>query len=139
LTTPTDEATLATFLRRNHRAFLFCRDGGGRPIGYAMRSMTFHTGALYFATYTKSAKVGHLTANPDVACLVLEEDGPGWVSLQGRAEVYRPAPSEIETILALSSPEPRVSGEIVANVGHRLRSGKRTFIRVDTVGVRARA
>lgn len=139
MTTPADESMLATFLARNHRTFLFCRDDSGQPIGYAMRSITFHHGALYFTTYTRSAKVRRLTADPGVACVVLQEDGSGWVSLQGRAEVYRPDRDEIEKMLARSSPETKVSDEIIVKVHDRLRSGKRSFIRIVIEEVRARA
>lgn len=133
------DAELEAFLLRNHRTFLFCRDGGGRPIGYAMRSITFDRRALYFATYSRSAKVRHLTTAPDVACVVREEDGPGWVSLQGRAEVYRPSPAEIDAVLSRGSAEVRVPDAVIVNVRDRLRSGKRSFIRVEVEEVRARA
>jgi hypothetical protein len=132
------DAAIEVFLQRNHRAFLFCRDGGGRPVGYAMRSVTYDTGAIYFTTYAKAAKVRHLTADPTVACVVREEDGPGWVSLQGRAEVYAPTFAELDALLTLSSPETRVSDSVIKNVYDRLRSGKRAFIKIDIDEVRAR-
>jgi uncharacterized pyridoxamine 5'-phosphate oxidase family protein len=137
-----DEPTLVDFLRRNHRAFLFCRDEGGQPIGYAMRSITYEPGRLYFATYTKSAKVRHLLADPEAACVVTSEDRaeswPSWVSLQGHAEVYRPSAVELETMLERSSPEERVPESVVAKVHDRLLSGKRSFIRLEVEAVRAR-
>ena len=138
-----DEPALVDFLRRNHRAFLFCRDEGGHPIGYAMRSITYEPRRLYFATYTKSAKVRHLLADPEVACVVVSEDRagegwPSWVSLQGRAEIYRPSPAEIETMLERSSPEVRVPDSVIAKVHDRLLSGKRSLIRLDVEEVRAR-
>jgi uncharacterized pyridoxamine 5'-phosphate oxidase family protein len=137
-----DQPSLVDFLQRNHRAFLFCRDENGDPIGYAMRSVTYESGRLYFATYTKSAKVRHLLADPEVACVVLSEDQAGegasqWVSLQGRAEVYRPSPDEITSMLASGTPEVRVPDSVVAKVRDRLMSGKRSFIRVDVEQVRA--
>lgn len=137
------EPALADFLRRNHRAFLFCRDGSGHPIGYAMRSITYEPGRLYFATYTKSAKVRHLLADPGVACVVTSEvrageDWPSWVSLQGRAEIYRPSPVEIETMLQRSPPEVRVPVSVIEKVHDRLLSGKRSFIRLNIEEVRAR-
>jgi hypothetical protein len=139
----THEPTLVDFLRRNHRAFLFCRDGSGHPIGYAMRSITYESGHLYFATYTKSAKVRHLLADPEAACVVLSEVPVGegrlsWVSLRGRAEIYRPSPEEIASMLERSSPEGRVPDSVVAKVHDRLLSGKRSFIRLDVEEVRAR-
>ena len=85
-----DEPTLVNFLQRNHRVFLFCRDERGHPVGYAMRSITYDAGRLYFATYTKSAKVRHLLADPEAACVV-QSDMPlaggelSWVSLRGCA------------------------------------------------------
>jgi hypothetical protein len=137
------EPALVDFLRRNHRAFLFCRAEGGHPIGYAMRSITYEPRRLYFATYTKSAKVRHLLADPEVACVVVSEgragEGwPSWVSLQGRAEIYRPSPAEIETMLERSSPEVRVPDSVIAKVHDRLLSGKRSLIRLDVEEVRAR-
>jgi hypothetical protein len=138
-----DEPALVAFLRRNHRAFLFCRDEGGHPIGYAMRSITYEPGRLFFVTYTKSAKVRHLLSDPDVACVVMGEDegvGAGrlpWTSLQGRAEIYRPTPAEIATMLERSSPEMRVPESVIAKVHDRLLSGKRSFIRLDIEEVRA--
>ncbi|MDT5127617.1 MAG: hypothetical protein QOH54_3261 [Mycobacterium sp.] len=138
-----EEPALVDFLRRNHRAFLFCRGEDDHPVGYAMHSITYEPGRLYFATYTKSAKVRHLLVDPEVACVVVSEDRacgdwPSWVSLQGRAEVYRPSPAEIDTMLERSSPEARVSDSVVAKVHDRLLSGKRSFIRLDVEAVRAR-
>jgi uncharacterized pyridoxamine 5'-phosphate oxidase family protein len=138
-----DEPALVDFLRSNHRAFLFCRDEGGHPIGYAMRSITYEPRRLYFATYTKSAKVRHLLADSDVACVVVSEDRagqgwPSWVSLRGRAEIYRPSPAEIESMLQRSSPEVRVPDSVIAKVHDRLLSGKRSLIRLDVEEVRAR-
>jgi len=137
-----DEPALVDFLRRNHRTFLFCRDGAGQPIGYAMRSITYEPRLLYFATYTKSAKVRHLLVDPEAACVVTSEDGvdegwPSWVSLQGRAEVYQPSAAGLAKILERSSPELRVSESVVAKVRDRLLSGKRSFIRFDIEKVRA--
>jgi uncharacterized pyridoxamine 5'-phosphate oxidase family protein len=137
-----DEPALVDFLRRNHRAFMFCRDEGGHPVGYAMRSITYEPGRLYFATYTKSAKVRHLLADPEVACVVVSEDRagegwPSWVSLHGSAEIYRPSPAEIETVLERSSPEVRVPDSVIAKVHDRLLSGKRSLIRLDVEEVRA--
>lgn len=132
-----DEPALVDFLRRNHRAFLFCRGDDGQPIGYAMRSITYEPGRLYFATYTKSAKVRHLRTDPETACVVTSEDGAKWVSLQGRAEVYHPSPAEFGPMLERSSPEERVPESVVANVHDRLLSGKRSFIRLDVEVVRA--
>jgi nitroimidazol reductase NimA-like FMN-containing flavoprotein (pyridoxamine 5'-phosphate oxidase superfamily) len=126
-----DELALTDFLRRNHRAFLFCRDAAGHPIGYAMRTLTYESGGLYFATYTKSAKVGHLRADPEAACVVKSEDGASWASVRGRVEIYRPCPTEIARILARSSPEVRVPDSVAAKVRDRLLSGKRSFIRLD--------
>jgi uncharacterized pyridoxamine 5'-phosphate oxidase family protein len=130
-----DDPPLVDFLRRNHRAFLFCRDDEGRPIGYPMRSITYEPGRLYFTAYTKSAKVRHLITNPEAACVVLGGDhaaeGGPWASLHGRAEVYRPSPAEVEAMLDHGSPELRVAESMIADVHDRLLSGKRSFIRLD--------
>jgi hypothetical protein len=137
-----DEPALVEFLRRNHRAFLFCRDDTGGPVGYAMRSVTYEPGRLYFSTYTKSAKVRHLLADPEAACVVMSDDPagegwPSWASLQGRAEIYRPSPAELEPMLERSSAEVRVPEAVIAKVHDRLLSGKRCFIRLDVREVRA--
>ena len=137
------EPALVDFLQRNHRAFLFCRGEGGDPVGYPMRSITYAPCRLYFATYTKSAKVRHLMADPEVACVVVSEDRtgegwPSWVSLRGRAEIYRPSAAETESMLQRGSPEVRVPDSVIANVHDRLLSGKRSLIRLDVEEVRAR-
>jgi hypothetical protein len=81
--TLTDPAVVE-FLRRNHRVFLFGRDQQRRPVGYAMRSIDYRGGQLFFATYAKSAKVGHFLADPEAACLVVGEhsgdDQAPWIS-----------------------------------------------------------
>jgi uncharacterized pyridoxamine 5'-phosphate oxidase family protein len=138
-----DDPALVDFLRRYHRAFLFCRDEDGNPIGYAMRSITYEEHRLYFATYIKSAKVRHLKADPEVACVVVSGDRagerrPSWVSLWGRAHIYRASPEETESILARSTPELRVPDSVITKVHDRLLSGKRSLIRLDIEEVRAR-
>jgi hypothetical protein len=45
---------------------------------------------------------------------------------------------DIETMLAGSSTESRVSESVIAKVRDRLLSGKRSFIRLDVEEVRAR-
>lgn len=132
-------ATLVDFMRHNRRAFLFCRDESGRPIGYAMQSIGCKPGSLYFATYAKSPKVKHLLADPAVACIVLGEregtDGP-WVSVRGTAEIYRPSVEEIDEMIGSAPSDGRVPELVVASVRNRLISGKRCLIRValDEVG-----
>jgi hypothetical protein len=108
-----------------------------------MRSITYEPRRLYFATYTKSAKVRHLLADPEVACVVVSEDRAGegwppWVSLRGSGEIYRPSAAEIETMLERGSPEARVPVSVIATVHDRLLSGKRSLIRLDVQEVRAR-
>jgi hypothetical protein len=138
-----DSPSIVDFISQNHRVFLFCRDGARRPIGYAMRSVAYHstTHWLYFATYTKSAKVGHLRANPEVACLVssdiLGDDNSRWVSVGGTAEIRRPSPTEVDDLIGSGSPDGRVPDEVAAKVMDRLLSGKRSFIRVTLADVRA--
>jgi nitroimidazol reductase NimA-like FMN-containing flavoprotein (pyridoxamine 5'-phosphate oxidase superfamily) len=103
-----------------------------------MRSLTYESGRLYFVTYTKSAKVRHLVANPEAACVVTSEDGARWASVRGRAEIHRPSVTEIETVLKRSTPETRVPESVVADVRDRLLSGTRSFIRLDVERVLAR-
>ena len=138
-----DSPHVMEFMTRNHRVFLFCRDDAERPIGYAMRSVAYAaaTHCLYFATYTKSAKVRHLRADPDVACLVLPSepsDGAAhWVSVRGTADVYRPSATEIDAMIDAASPDSRVPDAVVAKVKDRLLSGKRSLIRLTVDQVRA--
>jgi hypothetical protein len=132
-----DAPDVAEIIRTNHRAFLFCRDSARRPIGYPMRTVAYRsaTRSLYFATYTKSAKVGHLIADPEVACLV--GDDAGWVSVRGTAQVYQPSEAEIDDLIGVGSPDDRVPDSVVAKVRDRLLSGKRCFIRLTLAEVRA--
>jgi uncharacterized pyridoxamine 5'-phosphate oxidase family protein len=121
------------FLRHNRRAFLFCRDESGRPIGYAMQSVGCDQTSLYFSTYTDSPKVKHLRADPAAACIVLSGqdvmDQP-WVSLRGSAEVYHPSVDEIDEMIGAATPDGRVPQAVVAKMRDRLMSGKRCFIRL---------
>jgi hypothetical protein len=133
-----DTPDVVEFIGANHRAFLFCRDGARRPIGYAMRSVAYRaaTRSLFFATYAKSAKVQHLRSAPEVACLI-GDDG-GWVSVCGLAQVYRPSAAEVnELIDGESSPDQRVPEPVVMKVRDRLLSGKRCFIGLTLTEVRA--
>jgi hypothetical protein len=138
-----DSPHVADFMRANHRAFLFCRDDARHPIGYAMHSVAYQpaTRCLYFATYTKSAKVRHLRADPEIACLVLSgqpgDDDARWVSVHGVAEVYQPSPAEIDDMISAGSPDGRVPDSVAAKVRDRLLSGKRSFIRLTLSEVRA--
>jgi hypothetical protein len=132
-----DAPDVVEFIGASHRVFLFCRDGAQRPIGYAMRSVTYRsaTRCLYFATYAKSAKVRHLRAAPDVACLI--GDDQGWVSVRGLADVYQPSAAEVDELIGESSPDQRVPDSVVAKVRDRLLSGKRCFIGLTLTEVRA--
>ena len=132
-----DAPDVVDFIRTNHRAFLFCRDGAQRPIGYAMRSVAYRsaTRCLYFATYAKSAKVRHLRSAPEVACLI--GDGEGWVSVGGLAHVYQPSAAEIDELIGESSPDQRVPDSVVTKVRDRLLSGKRCFVGLTLTDVRA--
>jgi len=134
---PLDAPDVVEFIRANHRVFLFCRDGARRPIGYAMRSVAYRpaTRSLAFATYAKSAKVHHLRAAPEVACLI-GDDG-GWVSVSGFARVYQPSAAEVDELIGDSSPDQRVPASVVRNVRDRLLSGKRCFIGLTLTEVRA--
>jgi hypothetical protein len=125
------------FIRTNHRAFLFCRDGAQRPIGYAMRCVAYRsaTRCLYFATYAKSAKVQHLRAAPEVACLIGGDEG--WVSVCGLAHVYQPSAAQVDELIGEGSPDQRVPDSVVAKVRDRLLSGKRCFVALTLSEVRA--
>jgi hypothetical protein len=131
-----DAPDVVDFIRMNHRTFLFCRDGARRPIGYAMRSVAYNsaTRCLYFATYTKSAKVRHLLADAEAACLIGED--AGWVSVRGVAQIYQPSSAEVDDLIG-GSPDARVPDSVVAKVRDRLLSGKRSFIKVTLADVRA--
>jgi hypothetical protein len=132
-----DAPVVAEFIRAHHRVFLFCRDGARRPIGYAMRSVAYRPASrrLSFATYAKSAKVGHLRSAPEVACLIGDDDG--WVSVSGSARVYQPSAAEIDDLLGDSSPDQRVPDPVVTKVRDRLLSGKRCLIGLTLTEVRA--
>jgi hypothetical protein len=125
-----DAPDIVDFLRTNSRAFLFCRDDARRPIGYAMRTVAYQSTihCLYFTTYTKSSKVRHLLANPEVACLV--GDDSRWVSVNGVARVYRASPAEVDELIGGSSPDERIPNWVVTKVRDRLLSGKRSVIAV---------
>lgn len=127
-------ATLSEFLRNNHRAFLFCRDELGRPIGYAMQSIGCDAACLYFTTYAKSPKVRHLRADPAAACIVLgqpDSADPCWISVRGTAEIYWPTAEEIDEMIGAGTSDGRVPDSVVAGVRDRLISGKRCVIRLS--------
>jgi len=128
----TDAARVVDFLRYHRRAFLFCRDQSGRPIGYAMQSIGCDPESLYFTTYAKSPKVQHLLADSAVACVVRgDQDGSdAWVSVRGTAEIYRPSVEQIDEMTGAGASDGRVPDSVVATVRDRLISGKRCFIRV---------
>jgi hypothetical protein len=134
-----DSADIAEFIRTNHRAFLFCRDGAQRPIGYAMRSVVYRsaTRCLYFTTYAKSAKVLHLRSAPEVACLIGDDEA--WISVRGLTHIYQPSSAEIDELVGGSSPDQRVPQPVVTKVRDRLLSGKRCFIELTLIEVRAAA
>jgi hypothetical protein len=124
------EAELVEFIRHNRRAFLFCRDESGWPIGYAMQSIGCKAGNLYFATYAKSPKVKHLRADPAVACVVLGQrhGRDAWISVRGTAKIHRPSVEEIDEMIGMAPPDERIPDSVVAGVRDRLISGKRCFI-----------
>jgi general stress protein 26 len=132
-----DAPNVVEFIRTNKCVFLFCRDGARRPIGYAMRSVAYRSASrcLYFATYTKSAKVRHLRSAPEVACMIGDDDG--WVSVCGLAQVYQPSAAEIDELIGDRSPDQRVPESVVTKVRDRLLSGKRCFIGLTLTEVRA--
>jgi hypothetical protein len=132
-----DAPDVVKFIHASHRAFLFCRDGAQRPIGYAMRSVTYRsaTRCLYFTTYAKSAKVQHLRSAPEVACLIGDDEC--WISVRGLAHVYQPSAAEVDELIGESSPDQRVPDSVVTKVRDRLLSGKRCFIGLTLTDVRA--
>jgi hypothetical protein len=132
-----DAPDVVKFIHASHRAFLFCRDGVQRPIGYAMRSVTYRsaTRCLYFTTYAKSAKVQHLRSAPEVACLIGDDEC--WISVRGLAHVYQPSAAEVDELIGESSPDQRVPDSVVTKVRDRLLSGKRCFIGLTLTDVRA--
>ena len=132
-----DAPDVVEFIRANHRVFLFCRDGARRPIGYAMRSVAYRPAHrwLYFTTYTRSAKVRHLLADAEAACLI--GDDAEWVSVRGTAQVYQPAPAEVDDLIGVGSSDDRVPDSVVAKVRERMFSGKRSIIRLTLFEVRA--
>ena len=123
---------VADFLGRHHRAFLFCRDAAGEPMGYAMRTIAYGAGELLFTTYAKSAKVANISARPEVACLVQSgpEQDASWVSVRGRAEIDLASREDIEALMGSVSADARVPDAVRATVTDRLISGKRCIIRV---------
>lgn len=123
---------VADFLGRHHRAFLFCRDAAGEPMGYAMRTIAYRGGELLYTTYTKSTKVANLRARPEVACLVQSGPEPdaSWVSVRGRAKIDLPARDEVDALMSSASSDARVPDAVAAMVADRLTSGKRCIIRV---------
>jgi hypothetical protein len=139
------DPAVVEFLRRNHRVFLFGRDQRRRPVGWAMRSIDYRDGRLFFTTYVKSAKIGHFLADPEAACLVVGEQSGGdrapWMSVRGRAEMRVPTTEEVDVMIRSSSPDTRVPDSVTAKVRDRLLSGKRIFlcIAVDEVVVAYRA
>jgi hypothetical protein len=132
-----DAPDVDEFIRANHRVFLFCRDGGRGPIGYAMRSVAYRSASrcLYFATYAKSAKVQHLRSSPEVACLIGDDED--WVSVCGLAHVYQPSAAEVDELIGESSPDQRVPDSVVTKVREGLLSGKRCLIGLTLTEVRA--
>lgn len=132
-----DAPDVVEFISANHRVFLFCRDGARRPIGYAMRSVAYRctTRCLYFATYAKSVKAGHLRAAPEVACLIGDDEG--WVSVRGLARICQPSATEVDELLGESPRDQRVPESVVTKVRDRLLSGKRCFIGVTLTEIRA--
>jgi hypothetical protein len=102
------------------------------PTGYAMRTLGYADRQLLFTTYTKSAKVQNMRADPSVACVVLAESQPekAWVSIRGTAVIHQASPAEVEALIPASSSDPRVPDAMVAKVRDRLTTGKRCIVRV---------
>jgi hypothetical protein len=134
-----DAVALLHFLERNRRSFIFCLDEARRPIGYAMNHLGYRDGELLFTTYRKSAKVGHLLADPQLTCTVTSEhpdDAGRWVTLRGIALIYAPTADDIEVLMPASgSGDRRVAPEVGHKVRDRLLSGKRVLIRMAVTDV----
>src|SRR5437660_12183485 len=89
---------LADLVEASRRAFLFCLDEQGRPIGYAMNVMQCARGALWFTSYTKAAKVRHLASNGHACVAVIDEQSASvrWCVAEGEAVVRRATPADLE-------------------------------------------
>lgn len=132
-------ADVEAFLSTGRTAVLFCRDAGGRPIGYPMSVFRVMSGRLLFTTYTKSAKVAHLRRDPRATCVVTEpettEPGttePGtvgrWIAVPGTVELHHPDDAEIDAYFAGRAQDPRVPDTVTASVKARLRERKRVVL-----------
>lgn len=123
---------LTGLVERSRRSFLFCLDRSRQPVGYAMNVMQCRAGALWFTTYTKSAKVSHLTAAPQACCLVVDESAPAtrWCSVEGRATVARATTDDVDKLFAAFA-DRRVPEAVLAKVRSRLHDGRRSLIRLD--------
>jgi hypothetical protein len=120
-------------LTRSRRAFLFCRDSGGRLLGYALHVTDHRQGSLFFTTYTKSAKVAHLRDDPRVCCILQDDEGPvlRWCSSEGTVVFIHPNEDEVEELFRSFPPDERLQPEVIRKVQTRLLEGKRIVMRVD--------
>jgi PPOX class probable F420-dependent enzyme len=115
------------FLRENTRTFLLTLREDGSPTGHPMIGL-WRSGALWFSTYRKSAKVRNVRREARVCCVVTSPDAGRAVALSGRAAVMPPGseiPPEGEVRVAGAVPD-----AIAERSRERLRSGKRVLIRV---------
>jgi hypothetical protein len=122
---------LETLVGRTRRSFLFCWDDDGHPVGYAMTVMRCRDGALWFSTYTKSAKVKHLRVDPRACCLIVDggiDDAPmRWCSAGGTATVRAPLASEVDLMFE-GFGDDRVPEQVLEKVRDRMLSGRRSLI-----------
>lgn len=122
-------ADVEAFLSTGRTAVLFCRDAGGRPIGYPMSVFRVMSGRLLFTTYTKSAKVAHLRRDPRATCVVTEPGTVGrWIAVPGTVELHHPDDAEIDAYFAGRAQDPRVPDTVTASVKARLRERKRVVL-----------
>jgi len=74
-----DEAELEEFLTNGHTLILGTTRRSGEPFLTSVW-FVYNSGAIYFSTPAKSAKVQHIKRNSRVCCMV--EDGERWVDLR---------------------------------------------------------
>ena len=85
-------------------------------------------------TYAKSAKVGHLKADPRVALLSMRPEGDDtvrWVRMTGRSEIWAPNEAEVDELFGTGGRETRFPHTVGALVRQRTLEGKRVMVRVS--------
>ena len=126
---------VAALLSATRDVVLFCRDSGGAPIGYPMRTLATHHDAVVFTTYAKSAKIRHLRRDPKACVLVTSSTSEGivWASISGLARVVHPEPAELDELFDDSSNDERVPMWMAGSVRQRLAEGKRVLLEITSL------